>query len=101
MSLLETLQKHNIDILSVDNGESKTKFDPDNIDAFIEETMACDEAYLTVRTGDGAKRTLYLVYGNDPGELVCDYSLSNELDAVTSEHYDKWEGKPQPTMVVA
>ena len=101
ISLLETLQKHGVTILSVDNGESKTKFDADDLDNFIDEMTACDEAYLTVSTSDGAKRVLYLVYGNDPGELVCDYSVSPELDDATARHYENWEGKPQPTTVLA
>lgn len=96
-SLLETLQKHNVTILSVDNGEGSIDLANTTWDNFIEETMACDEAHLFVRTPDGKRRTMYLVYGNDPGELVCDYSIAEEIDAAVDEHYTKWENVKQPT----
>lgn len=96
-SLLQTLQKHGLKILSVDNGENQTSFLAVPLDEFINETIACDEAWLKVETPDGKKKTLYLVYGNSPGELVSDYTISPEIDAATSEHYDSWEGRKQPT----
>lgn len=100
-SLFETLQKHGLTILSVDNGENETFFDDTTLENFVEETMACDEAYLYVRTPSGQKRTVFLVYGNDPGELVCDYGVCEELDDAVRQHYNNWEGKSQPTLVRA
>ena len=95
-SLIETLQKHGLTIVSVDNGESKTNFADTTLDNFIEETMACDEANLYVKTPEGKVKTLYLVYGNNPGELVCDYTIAPEIDAATDEHYNAWDGRKQP-----
>jgi hypothetical protein len=95
-SLLQTLLNHGLTIESVDNGEQETNFDEVSLDTFIEETMACDEAHLYVRTPDGKSKVLYLVYGNNLGELVADYSVCAEIDAATDEHYKNWEGKKQP-----
>lgn len=63
---------------------------------FVEELTATDEARLTVKTPDGRALQLFLVYGNDPGELVSDYHCHPVLDAVTEAHYDEWSAKPQP-----
>ena len=95
--LIQTLFKHGLTIESVDNGEEETNFNEVSLDTFIEETMACDEAHLYVRTPDDKSKVLYLVYGNNPGELVADYSVCPEIDAATDEHYKNWEGKKQPT----
>lgn len=98
-SLLKSLQKRNITLLSVDNGETETNFAETTPAKFVNEMMACDEAHLYVQTPDGKKHVLYLVYGNDPGELVADYSISPELDAAVNEHYNTWEGRKQPKTV--
>lgn len=99
-SLIETLQKHGLTIVSVDNGDSEpTNFGDVLLDRFIEETMACDEANLYVNTPDGKRKVLYLVYGNSPGELICDYTVCPEIDAASKEHFDNWESKPQPKRV--
>ena len=95
--LIQTLFKHNLTIDSVDNGEEETNFNEVSLDTFIEETMACDEAHLYVRTPENKSKVLYLGYGNNPGELVADYSVCPEIDAATDEHYENWEGKKQPT----
>ena len=95
-SLIKTLLKHNLTIVSVDNGEDETNFADVSLSDFIEQTMACDEANLYVKASDGKIKRLYLVYGNSPGELVCDYSVCPEIDAATNEHFNNWDGKDQP-----
>jgi hypothetical protein len=95
-SLIETLQNHGLTIVSVDNGENETVFSEVTLDTFVEDTMACDEANLYVLAPDGKRKRLYLVYGNSPGELVCDYTVCNEIDAATNEHFKKWNGVTQP-----
>lgn len=98
-SLLRALRAAGFTIVEGDNGEDKFKFDGDEA-KFIANLTACDESHLYVVDPSGARRWLYLVYGNNPGELVSDYSLPREgtdyLDAVTTAHYDKWEGRKQP-----
>jgi len=66
----------------------------------MEELFGCDDATLCVRTG-GRLKAMYLVYGNSPGELVCDYHVCDVLDRVTEAHYAKWSELPQPTKEVA
>lgn len=75
----------------------KVQDDPDRA---IDILMACDEGYLRV-TKDSYTFTLFLVYGNGPGELVCDYSWPKEaednsntyaeLSAVIESHWNTWE----------
>ncbi len=63
---------------------------------FISELTATDEAELVVKTPEGKARTLYLVLGNNPGELVSDYHVPPVLDSVTEAHGKEWERKGQP-----
>lgn len=102
-SLLKSLTKAGFKLSDGNNGEEVFSFAND-LPKFIENLTACDETHLFVIDPDGNRRWLYLVLGNGPGELVCDYSCPKEgmgtdyLDAVTTAHYDKWENKSQPTI---
>lgn len=96
-SLLDALVAAGCQLVAGDNGEDQFTFDGD-LDKFIANLTACDESSLYVITpaAPGKRRWLYLVYGNNPGELASDYTVDPVLDSVTSAHYEKWEGKPQP-----
>jgi hypothetical protein len=103
-SLLDTLTKHGCTIIRGNNGADRFNRADLSEAEFIENLIACDEAWLYVavpalETG-GKQRCLYLVLGNAPGELVCDYCVDPTLDKVTEEHYAKWDGKSQPTKEV-
>ena len=74
--------------LTVDNGESVTKWDEENQTAFADEAMACDESVIRCTDPNGRKVALYLVYGNGPGELVCDHTDTPELSSIVSAFYD-------------
>lgn len=92
-SLLDDLKAAGFTIRGCDNGETRAKYEnPD----FMAELLATDEVRLYVTAPDGAKLILFLVFGNEPGELVCDYETHPALDAVVSANADKWEGRPQP-----
>lgn len=109
-ALLKRFTDAGFTLVSADNGEDKLNFDGD-LDKFIECLDACDEAQLRVSKGD--KQTwLYLVLGNSPGEIVCDYGVkvggSQEdrlavaafnaaVDKVTDAHYAEWSDRKQPT----
>jgi hypothetical protein len=97
-SLLQSLIKAGFTITGGNNGEYEFKNDKGE-DQLIDDLTACDEANLFV-VKDGRPATLFLVYGNNPGELVSDYSyppvLGEDLDKVTAAHYDKWNGQKQP-----
>ncbi len=102
-ALLKRLIEAGITIVEVDNGEDETKFDKVVFDRFVLECIACDEARLYIKLpGRDKTNWLYLVYGNNPGELVSDYSfpgdnkeLAEKLDAVIKAHGDEWELKGQ------
>jgi hypothetical protein len=86
-SLLHRLMKAGFTPLTVNNGASATKWNADDRTLFIEEAMACDEATLRCVDQDGRKVALFLVYGNGPGELVCDFTDTPALAAVVDAHY--------------
>ena len=50
----------------------------------VEDITSVDEGVLTIRTPKGKEADLYLVLGNDPGELVADYTACPFLDEVLS-----------------
>jgi hypothetical protein len=96
-SLLRALEAAGCTLLTANNGEDRINLEDTSRENFVSELIACDESQLTVHCPDGKARTLYLVLGNSPGELVADYVCSDVLDAVTTAHYDKWESRKQPT----
>jgi hypothetical protein len=96
-SLFKTLKKHGFTLSAVNNGEDWVKLSDVGATEFLEETVAADEAVVSVHYTDGKRYKLYLVLGNCPGELVCDHSDFDPLSVATSEHYDKWENRKQPT----
>ncbi len=103
-SLLRTLEKHGFTLLRGNNGEDDFKYSADKRAEFIENLIACDEASLRVEK-DGHGFGLFLVLGNDPGELVSDYSAKTDellalLDAPTREHSERWEGRAQPKKTI-
>ena len=100
-SLINSLIAAGAAIVSGNNGEGEDfPFTPDDVDGFLKELTACDEASLFVKTPNSKKsRWMYLVFGNSPGELVCDYTVDPLLDLVTTAHFAKWEGEDQPTTV--
>lgn len=103
-SLIATLKRHGFEIVRGSNGEERFTLQPgrDGMKKFIENLIACDEARMWVKDPqDGKERCLFLVLGNSPGELVCDYSVSDRLDKATEEHYDRWESRKQPKWTAA
>lgn len=110
-SLIATLKRHGFEIVKGHNGEEGFDLEPGRagMKKFIANLIACDEAHLYVKDPiRGVTRWIFLVLGNSPGELVSDYAclrdLADEDDALgkaTSEHYNRWEGRKQPTWTYA
>jgi|SRR5688572_982963 len=102
-ALIDRLTRAGFTIVRGSNGEEGFRYEGD-MAKFLENLTACDEGHLYVRPpGDQRKEgaschTLYLVFGNSPGELVCDYSEHSLLDEVTMAHNEEWTGKDQPTV---
>lgn len=97
--LLAILRKNGFEIRAGDNGEGeKFPYSPENEEGFLSELLACDEAWLFVTVpasgGEAARRaSLFLVFGNSPGELVCDYTDVSPLVSAVEFHADKWSGR--------
>lgn len=95
-SLLKRMLAAGFTLDLVGDGES-----PEVKNPTLEQTVAMvtgvDEAFIYVTPPKSKKsRWVYLVLGNSPGELVSDYTCDDEIDAVSSAHYNEWEKKPQP-----
>lgn len=97
-SLLKSLTDAGCKLVQSNNGEDVMSFADGTLAEFIDHLIACDESHLRVEMPDGERRTLFLVLGNSPGELVCDYGVHEVLDVVTDAHYTKWETRKQPTL---
>ena len=87
-SLVRTLRRHGWEPSGSLRGEE-----------LIQELMACDCCWHRFNHAALAAHTsLFLVYGNGPGELVADYTLPNDmpaeaeadLDSIISEHDERW-----------
>lgn len=105
-SFLNRLIKAGVKIDGGNNGEYEFKFiqNRTSLARFVNDLVACDETHLNVTTPNGNKCQFFLVLGNNPGELICDYSYNPAdtefLDKLADEHARAWEGMKQPTLTV-
>jgi hypothetical protein len=69
--------------ISVFDGESNPVKDSIDVPQIIAGLGHCDEEWVILETSIGNRRvgSLYLVYGNDPDEVIADYSWSETHDA--------------------
>lgn len=97
-ALLNRLVSAGLVLDAVSDGEEWTQGAPGvPIPDAVAVLTSVDEAALTVRCPDGKLRQLWLVYGNNPGELVSDYHTGcKALDDAIGAHSDEWERKGQP-----
>jgi hypothetical protein len=93
-SLIRTLKKHGFVPHILNDGEELIRGNSIN----AEEICAVDEAHLYVQDVNNKKYYIYIVLGNDPGEVAADYSDHPDLEVAIEEHYNRWENKKQPTM---
>ncbi len=93
------LQQQGFALDCADNGEDAVKFD-DNLDAFVDELTACDEAHLYVSRpfefGGTRKLRLWLVFGNEPHETVADYTVDDKLEAALLIFEEFWGRRRTP-----
>lgn len=97
-SLCQRMLDAGMTLTKAGNGKDSYKW-TGVMDEFVQYLCACDEAYIYYTHG-GKKHSVYLVLGNCPGELVCDYTINPLMDAVCDQHANEWEGKPQPKKTV-
>jgi hypothetical protein len=89
-SLIDTLKKHGFVPFQLNNGEERIPANSLSESELIEELTAVDESKLTVLAESGESCILFIVLGNEPGEMVCDYTSFDKLETAVEEHYDKW-----------
>jgi hypothetical protein len=66
--------------LSVDDGEDFPIQNSDDPEAVMAELGHCDDEWLIVSNADGKRiGAIYLVYGNDPDEVVADCTDKPEI----------------------
>lgn len=66
--------------LSVFDGEEFPVLHSDDLEEVMAELGHCDEEWLYVENADHKKiGTIWLVYGNDPDEVVCDCTDKPEI----------------------
>ena len=106
-SLLHKLQRADFAIIRTDDGGDVQRYDPDGGELAIRRKAArhlaeVDEGWLTVLDLQHSPRTearklqLFIVLGNGPEEIVCDYACDARLDKVIDAHCDQWEGVAVP-----
>lgn len=108
-SLIATLKRHGFAIVKGHNGEYGFKLNDatGGMKQFIADLIACDESHLYVKCPKtGRERWIYIVLGNDPGELASDWTIpaalanktsdEDPMNAAIDEHYKRWEGRKQP-----
>ena len=107
-TLIHQLQNYDFDILSVNDGEedipiiSNSGSRAERIEA-AEAIVAVDESWLRIGREGKLRGTIYIVLGNEPDELVADYSANTEdmmplIEAAVEAHRDMWEGVKCPVM---
>lgn len=98
LDLLNRLLAAGFILKSGENG-GDTDFPFDNIEQFLKECTACDEAHIFVAPPGIPGKLLFirLVFGNEPGYLVCDYMTHPLLDSLLNAFADAWDGKDQAT----
>ena len=95
-SLFHTLKKHKFSPYMINNGEELIRRENTSHEEFIGEIIEVDECYLYVKNQENKKFMIFLVLGNEPGEIAADYSDNDSLSAALDEHYNRWENRKQP-----
>jgi hypothetical protein len=107
-SLLHTLQKHDIALAAVFDGEEYVKlhnaFNHTRRKEAIEIITSVDESWLYVTYG-GESGWVDIILGNDPDQLAADWCASGMLEALLQTaieaHNKRWEGRKCPTTAEA
>ena len=104
MSLFTRLGRAGFRFEYVNDGEDKHHLDTtlervDGVGLLVDAVLSVDMSMLRVENPAGGKNTLFLVLGNNPGELVCDYTYSPDfegnqatIDSIVDAHYEEWDG---------
>lgn len=96
-SLLNRILAAGWTIVSTDDNGDIQPFT--TVEAATDHITSVDEGYINLRRPDGKYIWVFIVFGNSPGELICDYSTpaGETFDSISRAHCEEWEGKDQPT----
>ena len=103
-SLLTIFQVEGFNITAVHDGEEMIQIDQKLCKSAIlwsaaDIIVSVDVSYVLVEK-HGMKATLFIVLGNEPEEIVSDYTYTPQLEELLEETIDKyvtqWEGKKCP-----
>lgn len=102
--LLKTVTDAGFVLKYVDNGDGKEI--AEDIDTATKLINATDESHVFIQWPDGKVRYLWVVLGNEPYEMVADYSMPNWpatdlMDPVLDVFSKKWEDRSVPSKQVA
>lgn len=106
-SFLLHMQERGFRPYAVNNGDGFVKTEKDKlcqqeiITLTVEEATACDEASIRLHAPDNSFFTALIVLGNEPHELVADYTsrdteTGKAFDAAITEWSESMEGTPCP-----
>lgn len=106
-SLLYKLQQKGFKLVNVHDGEDYEFFTGNSLSQRKTATatiVSVDVSRLTVEKNNLRGR-LYIILGNEPSELVCDWGsasgeIMEELETVVNAHSEQWEGKKCPMVNV-
>jgi len=92
-SLISTLEKHNLIVLSVSSGPNEEFEEPT-----LDNLTCCDNLIIKIKHTKTMTQTwMALVYGNSVGELVSDWgipankSAAIAIEEAVNEYCDEWE----------
>ena len=103
LELLVQLQDQGLELISVDDGEERLKPEgndpPERRLSIAKAITSVDASWLLIGKRE-RKATLFIVLGNEPDELVADWTASPWLnpliEVAVDRHRQIWEGVPCP-----
>lgn len=71
------------------DGEEMVKAkEPSEVNSWVEEAAATEEAKIYFQNSGGGRGYIYLVWGNDPHELIADHTLNHDFGLAVEEATD-------------
>lgn len=101
-SLLYRLQLNGYKIFSISDGEETTRIEQNLSDATARKhavNLIVNVDYSAIALIKDKKTfAVYIVLGNEPYEIVQDYTDNEDLERVIDEYIDQWEDKKCTTI---
>lgn len=92
-SLIDELKKECLEPIGVNDGEEYITVQKSSP---TETITSVDESVLYVKDETGMKLAVFIVLGNEPEEIVNDYSADERIGRAVAAHSETWEGVPCP-----